>query len=110
MAIICLQYKACSIGYFLDEMKMYELHVIMDNLDYSVRNEWEMVRTLSLAEYQCHSKKRLKPTDVLKFPWELTKHEKPIKEPEELLSKEAVEKMFKDADERKKLLFGDNGE
>ena len=35
-----------------------------------VRHGWEMARTLSAFILQPWSKKRLKPSDVLKFPWD----------------------------------------
>ena len=34
------------------------------------REAWERARWLMLATVQPHSRKRLKPTDVLKFPWD----------------------------------------
>ena len=37
-----------------------------------VRSGWEMARTLSAFILQPWSKKRLKPSDVLKFPWDTT--------------------------------------
>ncbi len=35
-----------------------------------MRGNWEMTRTLSAFVLQPWSKKRLKPSDVLKFPWD----------------------------------------
>ena len=35
-----------------------------------MRSGWEMARTLSAFILQPWSKKRLKPSDVLKFPWD----------------------------------------
>lgn len=32
--------------------------------------EWERVRSMTLVLTQIHSKKKLKPTDIFKFPWD----------------------------------------
>lgn len=35
------------------------------------RNEWERTRWLAMFILMPHSKKRVKPTDLVKFPWEV---------------------------------------
>lgn len=37
------------------------------------RNEWERTRWLAMFIVMPHSKKKLKPTDLVKFPWESVK-------------------------------------
>lgn len=70
MSILCMEYKACSIGYFLDEMRDYEVMPIMESLNYCVRNDWEMTREVMWSNLQAMSSKKLKPKDIMRFPWE----------------------------------------
>lgn len=41
-----------------------------------MRGGWEMIRTLSGLLLQPYSKKRLKPADLLRFPWDSTAGDK----------------------------------
>ena len=65
-----LEYKAMSLGYFLDDMQMYELSAILDGLEYTYRNEWEQARLISYIVAQTQSTKQLHMTDILKFTWD----------------------------------------
>lgn len=42
----------------------------MEHEESRMRSGWEMTRTLSAFILQPWSKKRLKPSDILKFPWD----------------------------------------
>lgn len=50
--------------YFLDEMKMYELSLIMDGLDYCDRNDLERTRMLLSPYIKGNIKNKIK------FPWD----------------------------------------
>lgn len=104
MSIICLEYKACSIGYFMDEMKDYELEIIMDNLNYCVRNDWELARQQMWASLQAFSTKKIKPTDIMNFPWE-KKGKKQIKKTTLDDITEDVQKRMKDNAEKTKQML-----
>lgn len=67
---VCLEYACVSVPYFMDEMQAYELYPILKNLDISIRNGWEQTRNLMYAIVQMQSTKHLKPSDILKFPWD----------------------------------------
>lgn len=43
---------------------------IISNLEYYERPEWERTRFQSYCNIQKSSSKKLKPTDLIKFPWE----------------------------------------
>lgn len=68
--LLCLEYKVCSIPYFLDEMQYYELDLLTENLQLAYRQEWEQTRYLCYVTAQTQSTKRLKPTDIMKFKWD----------------------------------------
>ena len=57
-------------SYFFDEMEMYELDLILSNYQYHYKNEMEMNRNISYIIAQCNSSKKLKPQDIIKFPWD----------------------------------------
>lgn len=65
-----MQYGIVSVPYFLDRMKSYELSIICDSLHLRHKEEWEQARMISYVIAQSNSKKRLKPTDIIKFGWE----------------------------------------
>ena len=68
--IICFEYKVCSLDYFLDSMQEYEVQTIIENLQYLDRNSWEQYRFLIYSNIQMNSKKRINPTDIMKFSWD----------------------------------------
>lgn len=51
-------------------MQEYEIQDIISNLEYYERPEWERTRFLSYTNIQKSSSKKLKPTDLITFPWE----------------------------------------
>ena len=51
-------------------MQEYEVNTIIENLPYLDRNLWEQHRFLVYTNIQMNSKKKLEPTDVLKFKWD----------------------------------------
>lgn len=57
-------------------MKPYELSIICDSLHLRTKDSWEQARLISYMVAQVNSKKRLKPTDIIKFAWEQPKSDK----------------------------------
>ena len=51
-------------------MEEYEIEPIIQNLEYYERPEWERTRFLAYCNLQKSSTKKIKPTDLIKFPWE----------------------------------------
>ena len=70
LCLLCVEYKVCSVPYFLDELQFYELDVLTENLQLSYRQSWEQTRQISYITAQTQSSKRLKPTDIMKFSWD----------------------------------------
>lgn len=68
--LLCFEFKCCTIPYFFDEMEEYEVQSIIENLEYYERPEWERTRFQSYCNIQKSSTKKIKPTDLITFPWE----------------------------------------
>lgn len=51
-------------------MEEYEIQDIISNLEYYERPEWERTRFQTYCNLQKSSSKKLKPTDLITFPWE----------------------------------------
>ena len=49
---------------------MYEVGALMEHSHYKNQEEWEQTRLLAYIQAQCHTNKKLKLTDIIKFPWE----------------------------------------
>ena len=80
--LVCVQYGVVSVEYFLDKMKPYELSIICNSLHLRTKENWEQARMMAYVTAQVNSKKRLKPTDIIKFAWEKQKetaNTKPVK-------------------------------
>ena len=56
--------------YVLDKIQTYELKALMDYGYLRNKEDWEMSRLISYVTAQCQSTKKLKTTDIVKFPWE----------------------------------------
>lgn len=65
-----MEYGICSVEYFLDKMKPYELSIICESLHLRTKDSWEQARMLGYIIAQVNSKKKLKPSDIIKFAWE----------------------------------------
>ena len=87
-----MDYKVCEMSYFMDKMQPYELSPILDNLNYSVRGDWDIARLIMLSNLQPYSKTRLKPSDIIKFPWDGKTNEKESKSMTEDEVKQAMAK------------------
>lgn len=65
-----VQYGIVSAEYFMDRLKPYELQLITEALHLRYKDSWEQSRFICYMIAQVNSKKRLKATDIMKFPWE----------------------------------------
>ena len=65
----------CSPEYFFDKMQLYELEVILDNLQLRHKQNWEQTRLLAYIIAQSNSTKKINITDVIKFSWDNEKNE-----------------------------------
>lgn len=68
--LFCFQYKVVSIEYFMDSLQEYEIEPIVQNIPFIEKGDWERTRFLAYCNLQKSSSKRLKPTDLITFPWE----------------------------------------
>lgn len=68
-AILVLQCRF-SPEYVLDKMEWYEVGAALQFLHYSNRTEWEQSRMMAYVTAQVQSTKKLKPEDIIKFPWD----------------------------------------
>ena len=103
MSLLCLEYKVCSIYYFMEDMKYYELKPILKNLNVSVKNDWEIARQISYIIAQSQSTKKIKPSDIMLFPWDEGYKNRPKKDVK--ITKEIKEKMIKEMEANKELLI-----
>ena len=54
-------------------MQLYELEVILDNLQLRHKQNWEQTRLLAYIQAQSNSTKKINITDVVKFSWDVEK-------------------------------------
>ena len=54
----------------MDTLQEYEVEPIIQNLEYYERGAWERTRFQSYCNIQKSSTKKIKPTDLITFPWE----------------------------------------
>lgn len=78
LRVLVVQFKLVSLEYFLDQMTEYELYIMYDNLEYSDFNTKEMSRILGYIIAQTQSRKKLKPDEIIQFPWDENYKEKSI--------------------------------
>ena len=62
--------------YVLDRMEMYEVNALIKNQYRRHKDDWEQARLIAYLIAQCNSKKRMKLTDIVQFPWEKKKNVK----------------------------------
>lgn len=104
MSLLCIEYKVCSLPYFMDKMQPYEINAITDKLNLSVRNDWEICRQICYTFAQINSRKRLKPSDIMKFPWEEEKKNKHYRKPQKV-TKEIKERMIREMELNKEKIL-----
>lgn len=59
-----------SPGYLMDEMPIWEISVLLKNFQRKERVSWEQTRFIAYVIAQGNSTKRIKPNDILAFPWD----------------------------------------
>lgn len=90
----------------MEDMKYYELKPILKNLNVSVKNDWEIARQISYIIAQSQSTKKIKPSDIMHFPWDEGYKNRPKKDVK--ITKEIKEKMIKEMEANKELLIKNN--
>lgn len=55
---------------------MYELEFLLASINYTYREQYEMMRFNSYITAQTQSTKKLKPTDIISFSWDKENEEK----------------------------------
>ena len=78
----------------MDDMKFYELSPILKNLNVSVKNDWEIARQISYIIAQSQSTKKIKPSDIMQFPWDEGYKNRPKKDVK--ITKELRDRMIKE--------------
>lgn len=56
--------------YVLDKMRMYEVRAVLEYGYLKDQEQWEQTRLTAYITAQSNSTKKLKITDIVKFPWE----------------------------------------
>lgn len=54
----------------MDSLQEYEIEPIVQNIPFIEKGDWERTRFLAYCNIQKSSSKKLKPTDLISFPWE----------------------------------------
>lgn len=54
----------------MDTLQEYEIEPIVHSLQFYGQNEWERTRFLAYCNIQKSSSKKIKPKDLITFPWE----------------------------------------
>lgn len=54
----------------MDTLQEHEIEPIVQNLEYYERGDWERTRFLAYCNIQKSSSKKIKPKDLITFPWE----------------------------------------
>lgn len=57
----------------LDE---YEISWLLNSANLTYKNEWEMMRYSTYVNAQMNSTKKIKPTDIIKFSWDVEQEKK----------------------------------
>lgn len=79
----------------MDQMQVYEVEDILKNLGETDVNSWEQTRFITYCIAQANSKKKLKPSDVMKFSWDKTIN----RTGETSISKEDIERLKQKAEQ-----------
>ena len=68
--VLCFDYKVISVEYFLNEMTLSELPIILQQLQFTDRSLWETTRLQCLIYAQKNCRKKLTATDIFTLPWD----------------------------------------
>nr|DAY34681.1 MAG TPA: hypothetical protein [Caudoviricetes sp.] len=82
----------------MDTLQEYEIEPIVQNLEYYEEGDWSRTRFLAYCNIQKSSTKKLKPTDLITFPWEKEESStEQINGNSEPLSKEDIQRLKEQA-------------
>ena len=96
--LLCFQYKVVSVEYFMDTLQEYEIEPIIQNLVYYEVPQWTRARFQAYCNLQKSSTKKIKPTDLITFPWEKEESSTDqINSNSEPLSKENIQRLKEQA-------------
>lgn len=96
--LLCFQYKVVSVEYFMDSLQEYEIEPIVQNIPFIEKGDWERTRFLAYCNIQKSSTKKLKPTDLITFPWEKEESSTDqINDNSEPLTKEEIQRLKEQA-------------
>lgn len=59
----------------MDELQDYEVSYMVESIEYSDRNLWEMARLIMYQNIQMNSKKTIDIKNVIKFKWDIEQEE-----------------------------------
>jgi hypothetical protein len=63
--------KVCNdLTFLLEQTDYYLIEVYSQQSDVKFKNDWEQTRFISYVCAQVQSSKKIKPTDIMKFPWD----------------------------------------
>lgn len=65
-----------SPSYFLDRMTFGEVETFLMGFNRRNRDTWEQTRIIGYIIAQANSTKKLKQTDILRFPWDESKEDR----------------------------------
>lgn len=54
----------------MDTLQEYEVQSLVENIEYTEYGDWNRTRFLAYCNIQKSSTKKIKPTDLITFPWE----------------------------------------
>ena len=80
-----------SAKYVADEASIYELEILIKHLYLSSKESWEQTRMITYAIAQTNSRKKIKPEDIMTFPWDDKGLEK--EESNTIVTEEEMERM-----------------
>ena len=73
---------------------------------YKNKEDWQRTRLLAYIQAQINSTKKLKLEDIIKFSWEKEEYEE-LKKNDNEVTQEELEQLMREADEMKKIMFGE---
>lgn len=98
MGLLCLEYKAVTVPYFMDNLTHWELQLLLKQLHLCTKQNWLSAREIMLSNLQPYSKKSLKPTDILTFSWEQDPKTLAKQKESDRMTKKDLERMKMNAD------------
>lgn len=81
----------------MDSLQEYEIEPIIQNLEYYEQGDWSRTRFLAYCNIQKSSTKKIKPTDLITFPWEKEDDNTDQINGNSELSKEDIQRLKKEA-------------